>query len=110
MEKIKMYVPLSEWDLRVLKDDEYYREVYEKDFEKVLASVTFVEQSQSYNILVQLCFGSLDGNAWIDTTFWKKKGPIYIEVVTGEPLHEEGFLEIEYDNMCIAITIGDVDG
>jgi hypothetical protein len=110
MEKIRMYVPLSEWDLKVLKDDEFYRKVYRKDFEKVLASVSFTNNKGDwYNVLVQLCFGSRDGNAWIDTSFWEKRNDFYgeVESVLPDPLHDGGFLQIKYEGMVIDIQIGD---
>ena len=105
MQEVKAYIPLSRHDIRLLTDDEYYRQHYKKDFEKTLVSVTFSHKNETYNVLSMLFFGSEDGNAWIGTSFWKKHNNLFGEIGLGEPMHGAGNVIIEYEDIRVEVII-----
>ena len=105
MMDVKIYVPISGHDWKLLDDDRYYRVHYQKDYEKLLSSVTFTHNNETFNVLVMLCFGSRDGNAWIDVTLWKKIKDVLVEIVTGDPMHGSGSNELEYEDVKVLVKI-----
>lgn len=91
--------------MRLLKDDAFYRQHYKKDYEKMLLSVTFSHKNEIYNVLSMLCFGSEDGNAWIDTSFWIKNEGGFHELGLGEPMHGGGCVTIEHEDIRVTVTV-----
>lgn len=75
---------------RLLTDDDYYIEHYEKDFEETILSESFFIDGMRYNVLVQYCTGSLDGNGWIDITYWQRDKDALYEIACGEAAFEDG--------------------
>jgi len=105
MQEIEVYISITKHIQKLLDDDDYYKEYYKKDFEKVLLSMTFKHKKEKYNVLSMLCFGSEDGNAWIDTTLWLWINDGFCEIGLGEPLHSGGSVTIEYDDICVVVNI-----
>lgn len=91
---------------KLLGDEEYYKEYWTKDFEKTLLSRNFDIGDKSYNVLVQYCNGSLDGNGWIDITYWQEINKALYEIACGEPAFEDGTTDsYVIDDTEITITI-----
>jgi len=106
MDKIERTVSVDKHIQKLLSDEAYYREYWEKDYEETLLSENFSVGGKSYNVLVQYCTGSLDGNGWIDITYWEKKHGTLYEIACGEPAFEDGTVDsYVIDDMEIIITI-----
>lgn len=90
MDKMEITVSVDKHIQKLLSDEEYYRKYWIKDYEKTLLSRNFSVGDKRYNVLVQYCTGSLDGNGWIDITYWEEAHGGLREIACGEPVFEDG--------------------
>ena len=102
MDKIKICIPISEHENRLLSDEKYYRECWTKNYEKTLATLSI----NDYNILVQLCFGNEDDFAWIDVSLSQKKDGVYNKIVfVGNVLYGVDAIVIEHETLTVIVEI-----
>jgi len=106
MDKMEITVLVDKHLQKLLSDEEYYKECWTKDFEKILLSRNFSVGDKPYNVLVMYYNGSLDGNGWIDITYWEKRDGALYEIACSEPVFEGGATDsYVIDDMEIIITI-----
>lgn len=75
---------------KLLTDDDYHTKHYEKDFEETILSENLLISGVCYNVLAMYCTGSLDGNGWIDITYWQRGNSGFYEIACGEAVFEDG--------------------
>jgi len=106
MIEVKVFVPISKHQQRLLTDDKYYKRCWKEDYEECLSSVTVGD----YNMLVQLCFGRMEGNAWIGASLWKKdsQGVLHeVDLFGAEPMFDIGETEtLEDGDIRFVVEIG----
>jgi len=105
MVKMELIVSVDKHLQKLLGDEDYYREHWTKDFERTLLSRNFKIGDKFYNVLVQYCTGSRDGNGWISISYWEKIHGSLHEIADGVAFEDGTSNSYMIDGREIIITI-----
>lgn len=92
---------------QLLNDIKYYKEHFVKHSSIEILSEDATIDNETYNTWIRFCFGNLDGNGWIDITYWlKDQSGTFLEIACGEPAFQNNSSDtFEDDTIQITVNI-----
>lgn len=105
MNKIHYTAKVNKHIQRLLNDTKYYKKHFKKHGTIEILSEDATIDDETYNTLVIFCFGNLDGNGWLDITYWlKDQSGTFLEVACGEPTFRDNSTDT-YEDDAIQISV-----